>query len=59
MTEDMLSGLFIYCLIAFLVGEALGIMTCAICAGWYDKAMKELEKRKGRRRGNVSDQKEG
>lgn len=59
MTEEMLDGLFIYCLIAFLMGEALGIITCAICAGWFDKIMKEKAKKRGRRRGNVSDQKEG
>ena len=46
MTEELLDGLFIYCLIAFLVGEALGMLTCAICAGWFDKIMNEKAKKK-------------
>ena len=49
MTEDLLYGLFIYCLVSFLIGEALGIWTCAICAGWFDKIMKDLAKKKKKR----------
>lgn len=46
MTEGTLDSLFVMLLIAFFAGEALGIITCAICAGWFDKIMNEKAKKK-------------
>lgn len=51
MTEDLLYGIFIYCLVSFIIGEALGMWICAICAGWFDKIMKEKAKKKKRSAG--------
>ena len=47
--EDIIDTMWIYLLIAFIAGEALGLIVAAIISGWYDKAM-EI---KSRRRGNA------
>ena len=49
MTETMVQdSLWVFLLIAFLAGVALGIITCAICAGWYDEIMEKMGKKKRR-----------
>ena len=46
MTEDTLASLWVMLLVAFVAGEALGMVVCAICAGWFDKIMNEKTKKK-------------
>ena len=44
MTEVVIASLWVWFLIDFIAGEILGMIICAICAGWFDKIFKEKMK---------------
>ena len=48
--SSLLDVLWIYIVIAFIGGEAMGMIVAGICFGWLDK----IQEKKNRMRGNAS-----
>ena len=53
LVSNLMETFWLWLLIAFVAGEALGLVIAAIVSGWYDKIMKIKSRQRGNADGSV------